>query len=300
MAEKATEAEAAALQGSLTGAGTTKPVDNQEPPGTITIDLEKIQDEPKGKVNPKDTSPPEGSKRWNEVYGKMKEYERKLEDVGKKTQQTDDLIGSMREHNQKLVSSIEKMTEVTQNAADTKTKDSKRDSLEQVIKETKLKRVEATKALDYDVADDLTDTIGDLRVQLKELDTPAKETQPKGKSLDPIAQKWINENKWFDDDPVMRDAAVHYEIEYSQQYPGESMDQILGRVKAQITSKFHLKEDVPSSGSTLVESGNSNGGKAVQGSTIRLSPDEVRLAEAFGVKVEDWAKHKAMANGGSR
>ena len=50
---------AAVIQAGL--AGTAEPADKGEALGTVVIDVGKVEE--KEKVNPKDTSPPEGSKR---------------------------------------------------------------------------------------------------------------------------------------------------------------------------------------------------------------------------------------------
>jgi hypothetical protein len=288
---------AAVLQAGLAGAAESNA--KGEAPGTVTIDVGKVEE--KAKVDPRDTSPPEGSKRWNEVYGKMKEFERQLEESKGEKKQTEVLITEMRSHNQKLVSSLEDMTDATKNASEEKTKGSEVARVEGTIKELQAKRVEATKALDYDTADDLTDSLGELRVQLKELKTsPAETKQQKGdQGLDPVTQSWIDNNKWFKDDAVMRDAAVTYEEQLSQEFPTEPLSEILKRVKDKVVQKFHLKEDAGNAGkgSSLVEGGNSNGSGAQSKGAVRLSPTEVMLANGLGISLEAYAKQKVLAGG---
>ena len=123
---------------------------------------------PNDDTKDKDTNtPPEGSPRWNEIYRKAKDGERALEKVKElenKIKDEKSTIELIQTHNQKLVDSIEKMSNITVASNEDRINSELITKLDTKLNTLRENRIQASKDMDYDKVDELTERSEERRV----------------------------------------------------------------------------------------------------------------------------------------
>ena len=273
---------------------------------TITIDPTEPLHQPKENV------PAPGSPRWEEVYGKMKQYERdkaKLEEKMESLSKAAADYPALLEHNQKLAEAIDKLSasiDVKAGATDGGIDPLK--SIEAEMKEVREKKAEALKLFDYTLANELDEKLDELRDKKVELKTTAKNA-PAG--IDPEAQRamdqFIKDNPWFIKDPNLNAIAVGIDGTlvndpvWKTKPVAERYAETARRVK-EFTGMETKKGDEHK------EDDKNKAGAGVEGSTFRVGGDsaqaggklkvtltarELEAAKFTGVSPEAYAKQKA-------
>lgn len=238
------------------------------------------------KIDPRDTSPPEGSPRWNEVYKKMKDFERDLESEKKEKQNLKELVDEMKAFNQKLSSSLESQTEAIVGMTSFKSKD----SFEDTMKQLKAEKREAMENLDYDKVDILEDKIFELKMQkTKEIPKPIKPTYTEQDVN--ILKDFVETVSWYKDDPEMRAYANMLDESFLSDnvWGKKPIKERLLEVKKRTEKRFGMSTKVSG-----VEDGKEYGKGNI---SISLSSDEQNLAKAFGISQQEWAKQKSYIGG---
>ena len=263
------------------------------------------------KSDHRDNEPPKDSPRWNQIYAKMKDYERDREALQAKLSEKDAVMDEVRKHNAKL---MERMEELSNKALDTL--GGKRDespaelpeiqALSQTIDQLEEQKAQALEALDSKTVIKIDKEIRKLERMIdnyeskKRSDKPKEQDKPKPKQPSeppPEVIEFMDASKdWFGRDPLMTGAAMEYE-KYLSLHPdhrGKSHKEILKKVKEDIEVVFSRlkssgkdgnrgKPPAPESGIGLQKPGASS-------RTVKLSQDEVRVAQGLGLSVEDYAK----------
>lgn len=249
----------------------------------LLVKLDEGVDE---KVDPRDTSPPEGSPRWNEVYKKMKDFERDLDNERKEKQNLKELVDEMKAFNQKLSSSLESQTEAIVGIASSKSKN----NFEDTLKQLKTEKREAMENLDYDKVDFLEDKIFELKMsKTKEVSKPAKPSYTEQDVN--ILRDFVETVSWYKEDPEMRAYANMLDESFlsDNMWSKKPVKDRLLEVKKRTEKRFGMSSKVSG-----VEDGREHG----KGSTnISLSFDEQNLAKAFGISPQEWAKQKSYIGG---
>lgn len=263
------------------------------------------------KVKPTDTEPPPDHPRFHEVYGKMKSYERQVDELKKQLEE-------MKKLNEQLVSKMDKVVSHVESDEHNKVMSeyqAKVNALEQEVKELKEQRKKAMEDLDYDKVDELDDLIFEKRLELNELKSnkpdvkkqndqsgetqPQQTQQPQQAGLSEDDQKvlneWLSENSWFNDDMELRAAAIGIEAEMiakiGDEWNKKPLVERLNQVKNEVIKRYSKTDKAKLLGS--VGDGGS-GGVSHQGGNNQtdLTPEERHLARQFGISEEDWLKSK--------
>ena len=258
------------------------------------------EDEPVDGV--KTDGPAEGTERWNEIYWKAKEGERKIEEnetLKKQLEDNQNLVQEMRKHNEILAQSMEKVSDATVKIAERGVVDDKSSIIETELKGLREKRKAALLNEDLDSVDDLTEEIFDLKIQLKEVKNKKEEpkSQEKGDTFFDKTpyEEFINASPWFAEDPIMRASAIEVDsiLMSDPKWSIKADAERLMEVKNRVESRFGYK---PSNGKGgLVDRGSSVSGGT--GKTITMSKEEQAVAKGFGLTNEQYAKQKALLGG---
>lgn len=254
-------------QGTETLQKETTPLDQvkKEPAKTE----EKIEESAKN-----ENHPPEGSKRWKEIYRKSKESEREIERL-----KSD--IELLRQHNQKLAEMKEVELEVTKKVAADNTKDR--------IKKLRIEMKKAEQDMNWDRYVEYEGQIEELKEQLKPKPEPLKKSEINNNGDDDsvktvvkkAVKKFTKETPWFDEnsdeyDEIMADAAIMLDQKLMKSWDG-SIEDRFAEVKKKIEDRFSYKSD--GNGNVGLPSVAGVGNSQVQKSTkIELSPEQKRVA----------------------
>lgn len=125
---------------------------------------------------------------------------------------------------------------------------------------------------------------------------------------DPLAVKWAGSNPWFGQDQVMTAAALAIDAELkSEGYDPSDEDfyeEVDNRLRVQFPAKYQaqaepvVEQKQPervqnvTSNSAQVVAGASRTPKTSSGSKIKLSQEDVRLAQKWGIPLEKYAAEK--------
>jgi hypothetical protein len=122
---------------------------------------------------------------------------------------------------------------------------------------------------------------------------PQRPAQPQ---IDPKAEAWAEENKWFGEDLVMTNGAyaIHGQLEQegfdlsSEEY----YDELNRRIRKEFPHKFKKQQaSVPSSAPDVAPATRGITASPNGRRTIKLTPSEVAMARKIGVPLEEYAKY---------
>ncbi len=281
---------------------------------------------PEKKDEKKEHMPKEGSLRYNQIYGKMKELERTLEDVQQHGVETSPIFKQLATDNKKLLDAVRQQTEAVKESvpqpADTRASDVERINGE--ISQLKSDRKEARGLFDNDKADDISDKIHDLQSELDKVKTAPKEEKPSVVDQDAIDQ-FTESSPWYDPnneafDETMADAAeaLDSRLRKHPEWVNRPVLDRLVEVQDRIEKKFQwyvegetpdwldTGEEKPKDGDegngakppakprkAAVEGGGGGKPKATPGK-VHLNAEQVHVAKMMGMSLEDYAKGMTM------
>lgn len=237
--------------------------------------------------------------RFKEIYGKLKETERKLAELETKQSKGSDnseLINEMRRHNQSLEETIKSMNL----GKETKDEEGVVKSLEDKLVTLRDLKRQARERADFASETDIDETIADLRLDIREAKKAigAKKNAPvvsdKISGMPPEEQEaydeWIEANPWFIKDSKKRLAAISFEkkIVAEPEFKDSTKYEILEEVGKRVEEKFK-----PVEGKNSVEGRGASSSARISGS-VKLSPSEVEVAKGLGVPLETYAKQKSL------
>ena len=267
----------------------------------------------KPKIDPRDTSPPEGSKRWKEIYGKMKSYAKELEELKKKEEERTSLIEEMKEHNRKLVKSIEGLKAGGKGTeSDPVAEIGSR--IEQLIGERK----EALESLDYDQVNKIDVELIEAKLKLKELKDSGNgkgrggsksggEVEEEVDEDREVYNQWVSENEWFTKDAVMRGAAftVDAELINKPKWRNKPASERLAEVKRIVEERFGYEGGSGKKGGAEASRENSVEGasRVAYGSRkkgsgkVTLTKEQVKVARGLGISLDKYANQLRLTGG---
>ena len=137
-------------------------------------------------------------------------------------------------------------------------------------------------------------------VKSKEEETPKVQqpTQPSNVRYDKMALDWAGKNPWFGQDQVMTTLA----LEIDQTLKGEGYDpsepefyqEIDNRLKQQYPERFDVapRQQEAKSPAQVVGGASRTPSSSSKGNKVRLSKEDIRLAEKWGIPLEQYAAEK--------
>lgn len=209
-----------------------QPLEAQESPADEIQDPGQLEGRPK--LKKESSGPPEGSPRWEEIYWKSKEFDRKKEEFEKKAEAEKLLI----EHNKKLEEALEKLNSNVEKQTQTLQPKNEQvdadklqlDTLDKMIADKRKEKKVAAADSDFDRANDLQDEITDLLAQRTEVKTnlTVKETSKttvqdaEARRFEEAESRFIAENAWCNPqspeyDPIKYGAAVQIHDDLAKQ-----------------------------------------------------------------------------------
>lgn len=248
--------------------------------------------------------------RYREVYGKMKSYERKVEELEEKDKTTEKLMEEFRIHNERLAKAIESQVELSREAI---TADKEKKSEDGIFNELtthlaglKEKKVAALKSFDYDAVADIDEAIMETKDELKELKktTPAK-AKEKGENteVNPAFISFLKETKWMngdDADPLMVQAAYTMDdiLLKDEKWSKKSVAERLAEVGRRVEARFNWKSGKGKNGNKPVigsEGVSREGGRS--SNVVTLTPEQVAVANGLGIPLEKYARQVLLIGG---
>lgn len=259
--------------------------------------------------------PPEGSKRFDKIYGKMKGFERELLEARKEKESLVSMVEEMKEWNKQLAATLEKSTDTIASVVEVKGDDKAaiaENNINNQLKQLKEDYKTAMKDVDYDAAADINEKILELKIDLKSV-KEIKATKDKEKASNtsdtsadrgrthPDVVKFAESTPWFageNIDPEMKAYAMMLDdvLAEDPKWKGKPVSTRLAEVKERVEKRYNWEN--PNRDLNLVEGAGSSKPKGKD--SINLSPAELQIAEGLGQTAEAFAKQKALIKKGRR
>lgn len=252
------------------------------------------------------------SKRFKEIYGKMKGFEREVQKLKDETSSSKTLIDEMAKHNKSLVKAMKES--VKEIASDRNVKDEKAelDSMMKELNSNMEKLIEmkasALKDFDYKGVAEIDEQLADLRDKKKEIKNYSpKDKKDKDDDHSPF-EEFIEKAPWYDEDPLMKAAARALDevLVKDPKWAKKPVEDRLEEVRTRIEKRFGYK---PESKSGDDKGGDKKGGapdgldggggqRGGTGKTIKLSQDQLKVATGLGLTPQEYAEQLYLMNGG--
>ena len=114
--------------------------------------------------------------------------------------------------------------------------------------------------------------------------------------VDPRAQEWLNDNQWFNSDPIMREAArvIHTQLVDSEGFDpvsdaDEYYSEIDKRIRLEFPQKFATSEQTTIQKPTQTVASATRSSKTGR-KIVKLTPSQTAIARKLGVPLEEYAK----------
>ena len=139
------------------------------------------------------------------------------------------------------------------------------------------------------------------QVQAQQQAQPAPQQQ-QANEYDPLAVEWSQkpENSWFNRDQIMTVAALTIDAQlksegYDSSTP-EFYQEVDKRIKAEFPHKFSEAADSQSAQQVVAGQSRSSTTASAKGKKVKLSQEDVRLAQKWNIPLEKYAAEKARAD----
>ena len=144
-----------------------------------------------------------------------------------------------------------------------------------------------------------------LEKKEKQVEASPEPVQPQQQAYDPRANEWAQKNQWFGQDTIKTAAALALDAELKEQgyNPNdeefyEEIDRRLEAAFGQTSNRVQETEEQSNSGTSQpaqVVSGASRSSPSA-GKKVKLSKEDVRLANKWGIPLEQYAAEKLKVN----
>lgn len=160
----------------------------------------------------------------------------------------------------------------------------------QGIEEAEKRKREAVSEADTDKFDAAQADINRIYEEAREEESqggdpppdPKKTEEPQKPELDPVTQKWVDENPWFVKDRVLQAAMIENHIAVKQESPGmtewESLEEAAKRTREDLPKKFGVNPRRNAPGTVSTPSGQRGSGKDSVMAKFKALPAEDRAA----------------------
>lgn len=250
--------------------------------------------------------PPKGSDRWNEVYAKSKESERKLEALEKKFNEQGEGFSELQKHNAEMMKSFTEQQEETKKTQATNTQTEAKNK----IKELKANRRKARSDGDVDLADDYSDQIDELKFDILANNIPKAPIFDEARLIDNIQQSQAKEKQqqafdafnseatWYSPDSPTHDpdmAAMAVGIESSLVKTISDPIVRLTEVKKRVEKRFKVSNPTPYMGPAN-STKNANGNTEDSGLTSEEKRVASKMFYGYANPEKEYADQKKVMN----
>lgn len=265
-------------------------------------------------------------KRFEEVYGKWKGTERKLNELSENLKTKDVVIEEARKHNQALMEKLEKLSskaiEAVENVkeqpeaaqGDPPEVAAARSALEdlEARKEAALDRLESKEVIKLDkeirkverFLEGYEAFMARKRSEARSKKEKPQENKTQGEELDPDIDAFIKESPWFNQDPIMTGAAKEYDLYLTVQkeWKNAPLSKRLKEVKRVIEERFGTPAGGNGNEPKRTRSSGAESGlglsRAPSGpKTMKLNEQQLAVAKGLGITPEDYAKQLNFLGG---
>jgi uncharacterized coiled-coil protein SlyX len=263
--------------------------------------------------------PPE---RFEEVYGKWKGTERKLNELSESLKSKEAVMEEVRKHNQALMEKIEKLSNKAIEAVET-VKDQvpqmPQGEPPQIIaarkamteleekKEAALDRLDSKEVIKLDkelrkverYLEGYEEFMANKRAEAKPKPKKEDPPAPKEQTADPDIEAFQKDASWFGKDPIMTGAAKEYDLYLSGQpeWKDKPFSARLKEVKKTIEERFGNGSQPKPKPSPGAESGLGLSRAPAGSKTVRLNEQQLAVAKGLGITPEDYAKQLNFLGG---
>jgi hypothetical protein len=140
------------------------------------------------------------------------------------------------------------------------------------------------------------------QVQAQQQRQPQPAPQQQANEYDPLAVEWSQkaENSWFNRDQIMTVAALTIDAQlksegYDSSTP-EFYQEVDKRIKAEFPHKFSEVADSQPAQQVVAGQSRSSTTASTKGKKVKLSQEDVRLAQKWNIPLEKYAAEKARAD----
>ena len=140
------------------------------------------------------------------------------------------------------------------------------------------------------------------QVQAQRQAQPAPQQQQQANEYDPLAVEWSQkpENSWFNRDQIMTVAALTIDAQlksegYDSSTP-EFYQEVDKRIRAEFPHKFSEVADSQPAQQVVAGQSRSSTTASAKGKKVKLSQEDVRLAQKWNIPLEKYAAEKARAD----
>lgn len=140
------------------------------------------------------------------------------------------------------------------------------------------------------------------QVQAQQQQQPQPAPQQQANEYDPLAVEWSQkpENSWFNRDQIMTVAALTIDAQlksegYDSSTP-EFYQEVDKRIKAEFPHKFSEVADSQPAQQVVAGQSRSSTTASAKGKKVKLSQEDVRLAQKWNIPLEKYAAEKARAD----
>ena len=140
------------------------------------------------------------------------------------------------------------------------------------------------------------------QVQAQQQAQPAPQQQQQANEYDPLAVEWSQkpENSWFNRDQIMTVAALTIDAQlksegYDSSTP-EFYQEVDKRIKAEFPHKFSEVAESQPAQQVVAGQSRSSTTASTKGKKVKLSQEDVRLAQKWNIPLEKYAAEKARAD----
>lgn len=244
-----------------------------------------------------------------ETEGAQKRIRQLVTQRKERDEQIKNLLGQNEQLNQQLVSREKNFTEtqkasteISEKQLETKIELARQNYLEAYQSgdgEKTLKAHESLMETQFDLQN-ISNQKAALDQYSQDVDRHAAQLQQQGQQQqgpDPKAVMWAGENEWFGKDSVMSAAALAIDNDLKQMGLDPNTDDFYEEVNRRIKKEFpHKFENTPqSTSSTAQVVAGASRTPASSSKKVKLSPEDVRLANKWNIPLEVYAVEKQKA-----
>jgi len=277
----------------------------------IQIEKEEVEEQPEQKAEPEQPKELEGietkgaEKRIRQLIRQRKEREEKIEDLIRQNEELKQSVNKKEEEVNNIASSSVGSSEKQLNQNIELARQAYLQAFDEGDKEKVLAAQEILNAAQSDLktVQGYKANIARRMEEASKEEAPALVEQPQ--AFDPKANEWAQRNDWFGQDTVKTAAALALDAELkgegydpNDEEFYEEIDRRLETAFGQASNRVQETEGQSNSGTTQpaqVVSGASRSSPS-SGKKVKLSKEDVRLANKWGIPLEKYAVEKMKAS----